>query len=62
MSPQEKEELYKSRAQSCEVIDWLDGDNQCFSCHKNVYKYVDDYTVKNGMLTGCPICHRSFVD
>lgn len=62
MTPSEKHELYRSRARSCDTIDWLDGHNQCFSCHKNVYEYVDDYTVKKGMITGCPVCHRSFVD
>lgn len=62
MSPQEKEKLYKERAQSCEVIDWLDGERQCFSCHRNIYEYVDDATVKTGMITSCPVCHRTFVD
>lgn len=62
MSPLEREELYKSRAKDCEVIDFLDGERQCFRCNKNVYEHVDDFTVKKGMITGCPVCHRSFVD
>lgn len=62
MTPLEKETLYQSRAKNCEVIDWLEGQSKCFSCHKNVYEYIDDYTVKKGMITGCPACHRSFVD
>lgn len=62
MTPLEKQEFYKLRVINCEVIDWLEGQSQCFSCHKNVYEYIDDDTVKTGMITGCPVCHRSFVD
>lgn len=62
MTPLEKEELYKSRANNDDTIDWLYGQNQCFSCHKNVYEYIDDDTVKTGMITGCPVCHKTFVD
>lgn len=62
MTPSEKEVFYHIRANNHDTIDWLSGQNQCFSCYKNVYEYIDDDTVKTGMITSCPVCHRSFVD
>lgn len=62
MTPLEKQTFYRLRVKKGNTIDWLDGQNRCFNCHKNVFEYVDDKTVMEGSITGCPVCHRSFVD
>lgn len=62
MTSHEKFLYYQNRVSECEVIDWLDGEQKCFSCHKNVYELTDEFTVKYGNITSCPNCHRSFLD
>lgn len=62
MTPHEKYVLYLERADNQEVIDFLSGSKTCFSCCANVYEYLTDYDVEHGIISGCPICHRSFCD
>ena len=54
--------IYQDRANNGEVIDWLYGSEKCFSCGENVYKHISDHKALYGSITGCPVCHRSFVD
>ena len=62
MTPELKHKIFKERAKSGEVIDWLSGSSHCFSCHKNIYEYLTVTQVETETITGCPVCHRSFVD
>lgn len=54
--------IFQERVKQGKVIDWLSGRKECFSCHKNIYEYLDYEDVSQYSITGCPICHRSFVD
>lgn len=54
--------IYQERANNGEVIDWLDGSKRCFSCGENVYDNLTEHKVMYETITGCPVCHRSFVD
>lgn len=54
--------IYQDRANNGEVIDWLDGSKRCFSCGENVYEHISEHKALYGSITGCPVCHRSFVD
>lgn len=54
--------IYQERANNGEVIDWLDGEERCFSCGENVYEHINEHKATYGSITGCPSCHRSFVD
>lgn len=62
MRSNEKYLIYNQRADNGEVIDWLDGSKHCFSCGTNVYEHVTENKVMYGSITGCPVCHRSFLD
>lgn len=62
MTSHEKYVRYLERADNQEVIDFLNGSELCFSCHTNVYEYVTEDKVNHGIISGCPICHRSFCD
>ena len=46
-------------------------DGRCWRCGKNIYQQIDRGTYKSGisveeaasrLVTGCPHCHRSYVD
>lgn len=54
--------IYQERANNGEVIDWLDGSQRCFSCGENIYDHITEHKVMYETITGCPVCHRSFVD
>lgn len=62
MTPNEKFLKYQERVENGGTIDFLSGSQYCFSCCCNVYEYVSEGVIKNGTITGCPICHRTFCD
>lgn len=62
MNAQTKYNIFQDRADNGEVIDWLSGSKNCFSCHRDVYEGVSDKDAELGTITGCPYCHRSFCD
>jgi PP-loop superfamily ATP-utilizing enzyme len=34
----------------------------CYFCKKDIYEHIDVEKAKSTLITGCPCCHRSFVD
>lgn len=62
MNSEELYKIFQERVSKGEVIDWLSGQKECFSCHKNIYEYLNEEDVTEYSITGCPVCHRSFVD
>lgn len=62
MTSHEKFIHYVDRADRGQVVDFLSGTENCFSCYANVYEHVTEDKVKHGIISGCPVCHRSFCD
>lgn len=51
--------------------DFPPANGRCWRCGKNIYEQIDHGTYKSGisveeastrLVTGCPHCHRSYVD
>ena len=34
----------------------------CYSCQKDIYEHITEEKAKSTLITGCPVCNRSFVD
>lgn len=39
-----------------------DIDGKCRYCHTNIWEHVTMEKASNHLITGCPICHRSYCD
>lgn len=37
-------------------------DGFCTSCHHQIYSKINHDEASNELITGCPICHRSYCD
>ena len=37
-------------------------DGICFFCEQDIYEAIDYDTARETIITGCPHCHRSFVE
>jgi hypothetical protein len=37
-------------------------DSNSWCCHKNIWERISEEKARNELVTGCPICHRSYVD
>lgn len=37
-------------------------DGRCFACHRQIYDDISVETAESELITGCPICHRSYCD
>ena len=57
-----KFKIYQQRVRNGEVADFLYGSPYCFSCHSDIYSNLTEKEVKEDQITGCPVCHRSFLD
>ena len=39
-----------------------DVDGKCIYCHTNIWKHISLEKASNKLITGCPVCHRSYCD
>lgn len=37
-------------------------DDNSWCCHKDIWKRISKEKASSELITGCPICHRSYVD
>lgn len=35
---------------------------KCIYCHENIWEYISLEKASNDLITGCPVCHRSYCD
>lgn len=62
MRANEKYYYYQERVNNGEVLDWLNGSRNCFSCGADVYDNSTEQKVMYGSITVCPVCHITFCD
>ena len=34
----------------------------CYFCHRNIYEQISLKKASSELITGCPYCHRSYID
>ena len=39
-----------------------DSKGNCLDCHKNIWEHITWEKASNELITGCPICNRSYCD
>ena len=39
-----------------------DEKGNCRYCHKNIWEHISLEKASNHLITGCPLCHRSYCD
>lgn len=39
-----------------------DDKGNCISCRKNIWEYISLEKASTELITGCPICHRTYCD
>ena len=39
-----------------------DIDGKCRYCHTNIWEHISLEKASNHLITGCPVCHRSYCD
>ena len=58
-------EAAKAQATFCknkEYPHFAPHDGKCWSCHNNIYSVISVEIASLSLITGCPICHRSYCD
>lgn len=61
------EESTKGQKEYCEnheLPHFAPSDGICWSCHRQIYDEdrISVEEAKSELITGCPVCHRSFCD
>jgi len=57
--------LLKLQADYCKrtgLPDFAPKNGICYSCHRQIYQYISEKKASTELITGCPICHRSYCD
>ena len=62
MTGKEKYEIYKKWCRDHNLPAFVPSNNECFMCHKPVFKDGDEGPDADEYVTGCPNCHWSFCD
>lgn len=39
-----------------------DADGKCRYCHTNIWEHISLERATNHLITGCPVCHKSYCD
>lgn len=39
-----------------------DGEGNCLFCKKNIWEHISLEKASNDLITGCPVCNRSYCD
>ncbi len=42
--------------------DFAPSDGVCWSCNRQIYEVLSKEYVSTRLITGCPLCHRSYCD
>lgn len=58
----EKLEAQKKYCEGLKTPWWIPYDGVCYSCHRQIMNCYTLKGAKSTVITGCPHCHRSFVD
>jgi len=61
-----KEEFIKNQIEYCKTKNipfFMPHNGICFSCHRDIIpELIKNGQTGNSLITGCPLCHYSFVD
>jgi hypothetical protein len=45
-----------------ELPNFAPSDGVCWSCHNQIYNHISLEYASTRLITGCPVCHRSYCD